>query len=165
MSTTVYHALEQIANTPGTNDKLALLKTHVDSEAFQRVLIYMLNPFITFGIRPARASQFGAEEFSQETWSMLDQLAARGLTGHRAEEAVTRALTSLNPESSELLWRILSRTRAPASAKPASTKSVPGLFLSSATCAAASLTTPIFRSGTGLLVSTRRSKPTACSST
>ncbi|MCT7340278.1 hypothetical protein P4126_31255 [Pseudomonas aeruginosa] len=109
MSTTVYHALEQIANTPGTNDKLALLKTHVDSEAFQRVLIYMLNPFITFGIRPARASQFGAEEFSQETWSMLDQLAARGLTGHRAEEAVTRALTSLNPESSELLWRILSK--------------------------------------------------------
>ncbi|EQL43579.1 hypothetical protein M770_31675 (plasmid) [Pseudomonas aeruginosa VRFPA03] len=109
LSTTVYHALEQIANTPGTNDKLALLKTHVDSEAFQRVLIYMLNPFITYGIRPARASQFGAEEFNQETWSMLDQLAARGLTGHRAEEAVTRALTSLNPESSELLWRILSK--------------------------------------------------------
>jgi DNA ligase-1 len=109
LSTAIYHALEQIANTSGTNDKLALLKTNVESEAFQRTMIYMLNPFITYGIRPARADQFGLNEFGDGTWELLNQLASRELTGDRAKAAVSGALTSLNPESSELLWRIISK--------------------------------------------------------
>lgn len=109
LSTAIFHALEQIANTPGTNDKLALLKTNVESEAFQRTMIYMLNPFITYGIRPSRASEFGLSEFGDGTWELLNQLASRQLTGDRAKAAVSGALTSLNPESSELLWRIISK--------------------------------------------------------
>ncbi|WP_328824256.1 ATP-dependent DNA ligase [Pseudomonas arcuscaelestis] len=109
LSTNIYQALEQIANTSGKNDKLDLLKAHVGNATFQRTLIYMLNPFITYGIRPARATQFGSDEFSDDTWTLLDKLAGRELTGHRADAAVTHALTSLNSESSELLWRIISK--------------------------------------------------------
>lgn len=128
LSTQIYKALEEIANTAGKNDKLALLQGHVGNEVFQRTLIYMLNPFITFGIRPARASAFGAEQFSVDTWSLLDKLAARELTGHRASAAVTEALRSLDAESSELLWRILSKDPRAGFSETSVNKVHPGLI-------------------------------------
>lgn len=128
LSTQIYQALEEIANTSGKNDKLALLQGHVGNEVFQRTLIYMLNPFITFGIRPARASVFGSEQFSVGTWSLLDKLAARELTGLRASAAVTDALNTLNAESSELLWRILSKDPRAGFSESSVNKVHPGLI-------------------------------------
>ncbi|WP_409286839.1 ATP-dependent DNA ligase [Pseudomonas guariconensis] len=128
LSTAIYEALEQIANTSGKNDKLALLKGQVSNDVFQRTLNYMLNPFITYGIRPARATQFGDADFTADTWALLDQLAARELTGNRADVAVTQALSGLNPASSELLWRIISKDPRAGFSESSVNKVHPGLI-------------------------------------
>lgn len=165
LSTNIYQALEQIANTSGKNDKLELLKAHVGNDTFQRTLIYMLNPFITYGIRPERASQFGSAEFTDSTWDLLDQLAARELTGNRAKDAVQQALASLNADSSELLWRIISKDPRAGFSESSVNKVHPGLIPESSYMRCSLPHHTKLDEWNWAAASSRKSKQTGCSST
>lgn len=105
----ILRAIDAVAELQGKNDKSALLTTFMVDLTFQRVMKLMLNPLISFYKRPARLTAFGTEQFTDETWLMLDRLAMRTLSGDAASRAIAQALSTLTPESSELLWRILHR--------------------------------------------------------
>lgn len=107
-SNLIYQIIEQIAAAPGKNDKLELLDKYMTDDLL-KVLKAALDPFITYGIRPSRATSFGDLEFHNGTWAMLYDLESRRLSGSMAQEVVTKHLESLTPESSELLWRILNK--------------------------------------------------------
>lgn len=109
----ILRALDTVAAVSGKNEKSVLLTAYMVDPTFERVMKLMLNPLISFYKRPARSKVFGTEHFSDDTWTLLDRLATRQLSGNAAGHAVDRALSTLTPESSELLWRILHRdTRA-----------------------------------------------------
>lgn len=109
-----FQAIEEIASTPGKNDKTALLKAFVEDggEFFAKVLKYAYDPFLTYGTRLADCdwrNNAGAVHslFDEGTWGLLDDLAARRLTGHNARDAIAGEFKRLDAESAELLSRII----------------------------------------------------------
>lgn len=105
----ILRAIDSVAALPGKNDKSALLTVHMVDPTFQRVMKLMLNPLISFYKRPARSLVFGSEQFSDQTWLLLDRLSTRMLSGDAASREIADTLSRLTPDSSELLWRILHR--------------------------------------------------------
>lgn len=106
--------IDRIAALSGKNDKLKLLDSAIGHEFFARVCEYAYDPFKTYGLRqiPERsASQFGGSDcdndFDEEVFAMLDNMAARRLTGNAAKQAVQETLNMLNEQSADLLTRIL----------------------------------------------------------
>lgn len=109
-STEIMQAIDVIAGASGKNDKLGLLTTYMNDPDFERVVLATYNPFITYGIRPKRRQLESLNRnFTGETWVLLNDLAARRLTGDAATKAVSRELNSLCTESAELLWRIINK--------------------------------------------------------
>lgn len=105
----ILRALDAVADLKGKNEKAALLTTLMVDQTFQRVMKLMLNPLISFYKRPVRSQVFGDQQFTDETWLILDRLSTRTLSGDAASRELSRTLSTLTPESSELLWRILHR--------------------------------------------------------
>lgn len=111
-STEILCALNEISADPGKTNKVAMVARYGVNEEFKRVLIAALNPFKTYGIAaiPERSSDAeGVAEFSDGTWYLIERLEKRTLTGNAARNAVAGAIDSLNPDSSQLLKRILTK--------------------------------------------------------
>lgn len=110
-SADIYDLVEQIAATPGKNDKIALVTANIGDETFRQVLVYTYNPFKTYGTRLNDCSwtdYAGAEgQFDEATWQLLIDLAARRLTGHNARDAIAGEFKRLNRKSAELLSRVI----------------------------------------------------------
>jgi len=51
----------------------------------------------------------GEKVFSQDTWTLLDMLASRALTGHAADNAIDMCIFRLSPRSARLFCRILNK--------------------------------------------------------
>lgn len=110
-SSQVLALLDDIAATPGKNDKQAMVTGGMQAELFKKVCEYAYNPFKTYGIRkrPDLIGENCGNEFDDGTFELLDALISRKLTGTAAIEAVRGELTALNKASSELLWRIIAK--------------------------------------------------------
>lgn len=113
-STEILEAIDKIAATSSKNDKEALVKRFVGEPEFCKVLEYAYNPFKTYGLRQIperRITEFGSSDFDSEfdsdTWTLLDELASRQLTGNAARDAVSEELQRLNEASADLLVRII----------------------------------------------------------
>jgi DNA ligase-1 len=107
----VYAAIEQIANTPGKNDKQALVSKLLEDELGLRVLTAAYDPFVTYGmakVPPYAGTDIGRNMLDAE-WRMLDAMAKRELTGNAAIENVEHRMRVLTPESAELLRRIITK--------------------------------------------------------
>jgi DNA ligase-1 len=110
---TVAALLSQIANSSSLNAKKELLKTG-DSGLLRQVLLYALDPFRTFGIAattmpaidPAKC-RGSMDLSSHHPWVVLDDLAARNLTGSTAISAVKNLFALLDLESAELIQKII----------------------------------------------------------
>lgn len=109
-SNTIFYQLEAVADCPGKKDKVSLLRSHLQDVDFLRVAVYAYDPFRTFGLatRPQMVS-VGLGEFTTDTWSLLDGMSNRTITGSAAVKALTSELQRLSPESGELLWRIVNK--------------------------------------------------------
>lgn len=108
----VYNLLEKIAATGVKDEKEALMEQIVQTAFGCRVLELATSPFITFGVKPAKAKKFGTAHFdadSEGLFELLNMLARRDLTGNAAKDTVAKVLEEHAPESSELLWRILNK--------------------------------------------------------
>lgn len=108
----VMQAIEEIGRYSSKQHKESSLILNMGNESFVRAIKLGLDPFITFGIRPARVAGVGTKQFDDDdgaVWKMLDDLAARRLTGNEARDTVAATMKSLTPESSELLWRIIQK--------------------------------------------------------
>ena len=110
-SVSIFRLIEQIAGTPGKNDKIAILSEAISSpigEELKKVLDYTYNPFKTYGVKKLpTAGHTGEQGFTSETYSLLDNLALRHLSGNGAHEAIQFELEAMDAESAELLRRII----------------------------------------------------------
>lgn len=105
----VFQHIDKIAQTPGKNDKLALMKEGMKHELFERVVVMAYNPFVTFGL--AKLSPYVGAGTStldgQDAWTILADLASRKLSGDNARLTVDGWLRTLDAESSDLFRRII----------------------------------------------------------
>lgn len=107
-SSDIFDVIEQIAQTPGKNDKTALVATYIKEEAFLRTLVYAYDPFKTYGVRQfLDVDAVGSERFDDSTWRMLDDLVARRLTGNAALDTIKSHMLRLDLASQELLRRVI----------------------------------------------------------
>jgi len=109
-STTVMMAIEQIAATPKTNDKLQILQEQLalQGRLLEDVLHRTYSPFLTYGIRKLpKARHDGDAVFDAFTFDLLDGLATRNLTGKAAIQALASEFERLEPMSRDLLGRVI----------------------------------------------------------
>lgn len=113
-SSDIFNIIQSIASTTKGNEKMAILKSHSDSELFKKIVYYTLNPHFVYGVIPdtswnLKSDQYDNrdDEFSEETFKLLDDLINRNLTGHAARDAIIKHIHELNHESVELLIRII----------------------------------------------------------
>lgn len=110
-STRVLQLINEIAATPGKNDKAAMVAGGMTTPLFKQVCEYAYNPFKTYGIRQIPERLFGdggVKNFDDATWQVLDDLISRKLTGNAAREAVQCEIDALYPDgSSDLFVRII----------------------------------------------------------
>lgn len=111
-SNQIMQTVLQIAGLPGKNDKQHLLALAMEDSQFSKVMLHTYNPFITYGVRPARRlpeQQKYYQVWDDTTWSLLDKLADRSLTGDNAKNEINAQYASLDELSAELLWRVLNK--------------------------------------------------------
>jgi DNA ligase-1 len=106
----IFQVIDLIARTSSKNDKQALVSAYLVDADFERVLVASLDPLVSYGIskRPV-AGAIGDELFDDGTWRLIADLAERRVTGNNAIMAVTGEMIRLEPESSELFWRIIKK--------------------------------------------------------
>lgn len=105
----IFLAIEEIAATPGKNDKIALLASNVTNDDFKRVLVAALDPLVSYGVKqlPIRSGAPAGDTFDLNTWMILTQLSARVLSGGAALATIEREFNRLSEDSAILLKRIL----------------------------------------------------------
>ena len=126
----IYSNLEIIADISSKNEKEALIKSHEQDEDFKQTLRYAYDPFMRFGIaKVPERSTFGAGTFDEggDTWSILDLLASRALTGNAAREAVENEVNRLGEDSSQLFKRILTKDLRAGFSESTINKAISGL--------------------------------------
>lgn len=113
-SSEIYKLIQDIAATPKTNDKLALLNKNSGCDILKKVVYYALNPQFVYGIIPnsswsvkGDSIENRQDNFSETTFQLLDDLINRNLTGHAARDAILNHIFTLNDESIDLLIRII----------------------------------------------------------
>lgn len=107
----IFDTIEEIAGTSSKTGKEQLIRKHgTGSHHFVRVLEAALNPFKTYGIAKQPGSfNGGSKEFDDYTWTLIENLRTRTLTGNAARDALSNEMSALTIKSSTLLWRIISK--------------------------------------------------------
>lgn len=106
-----YRLLQTLAETSSTKTKKALLAEHATDTTFCNVLRYALDPYLTYGIAqiPSTTAHAPGKQFDASTWKLLDDLAARNITGNAARAALNTMLESLSRESASVLRYIVTK--------------------------------------------------------
>lgn len=104
--------LNQIANTPGKLDKIALLEANKANEDLKQTVLYTLDPRRNFNIRkiPAYLSPAQPTKTLKDVFPMLDKFADRDLTGNAAINELQQMLSGLSAEDAKVLERILDKS-------------------------------------------------------
>lgn len=105
----VFDMIETIAGDSSKKAKVELVAKYSSHDLFKRVLIYALNPFKRYHIRPTAPATAGKSMFDDNTWKLLDDLVARNISGNAASDAVDAEFARLSAKSAELLWRIINK--------------------------------------------------------
>lgn len=136
----VLDALNEIAAVSSRNEKQALVTKYAkESSLFVHVLKTAYDPFINFGILPAKdAKGTGALCFGESgtyngrpasfVFDLLDALQMRVLTGNAARNALNDILSKLNEKSGDLLIRILRKDLRAGFSESTCNKAVKGLI-------------------------------------
>lgn len=121
--------LQEIANTSGRNDKLALLAAHPELKG---ILKAAYDPFMMYYIKPTInwVQNVGISEFDNDTNKLLNHLMSRRLSGNAAKQAVIAELSRLEPLSQTLLLNILNKDLCIGLAAKSINKVFPGLISS-----------------------------------
>lgn len=109
---TIFSIFKNLEATSSRNEKISILQSNADDVLLKRVLVYALDPFKNFYIRkipaytPANANQ---ADTLDAVISSLDVLVSREVTGNAAIAHLTKLLSSLTDEDSNILERIVSK--------------------------------------------------------
>ena len=106
-----FSLLNQINKTSSRLEKEQLLIKNKNDDFLKIVLNLGLNPFINFGVNKTISipNKNGTNNFSNETFSIFDNLKERTLTGNKARNSINTHLETLNKESQELFLYILNK--------------------------------------------------------
>ena len=127
-SYTIYQMLRIIEDEPSKNAKIAFLEEFLEDSEFLRVIKAAYDPFITYGTVQIKLPLCGNGDFKESTYTVLDRLASRELTGHNAQDAITKELSSLNGESQLLFKHILNKDLRGGFNTKSINKAMPGLI-------------------------------------
>jgi DNA ligase 1 len=107
----VLQALNEIADTPSKNDKIALVTKYIVEDEFKSACKLAYDPFCIYGIIPTKEDELlepGELRFDEnDTYLFLQDLMDRKLTGNAARFALEKQLKTLDKDSAELLVRII----------------------------------------------------------
>lgn len=111
LSGTILKTIYQLRNTGGTNDKERILHDMRLSPTFQQVLFRTYSPFIRYHIRkiPVGYRGVGTGDIDQDTWTLLNKLSLRKLTGNVARETLFEHLESRCPSAEQLIRLIIAK--------------------------------------------------------
>jgi DNA ligase-1 len=132
-----YEMITAAANVPGKKDKIQQLNRflnneHKYEEELCNLLKYALSPYITFGVKkipdpkPSLAWESGNEY--NDVIELLDDLAARRLTGQSANDTIASLLCVLDQHASAALVACLTKDLRAGFSHSTVNKSKPGLI-------------------------------------
>jgi DNA ligase-1 len=109
----IYKILNEIANTAGTNAKVALLKQHKDNELLKRVFSMALDKVkFSYGIRkiPNLSPSLKPQATLTEALDFMEfQLATRKLTGNTAIQELGLIMMRLSQDDFNVIRRVIER--------------------------------------------------------
>lgn len=101
--------IAQVSQARG-KQKEKVLAEHFSDPLLQRVLRAAYDPFVTYGIKKVpEVIATGTAVFTESTFALLDDLAARRLTGNAAKTSIETHLASLEASSQDLLTKIIKK--------------------------------------------------------
>lgn len=111
MMATLYEIIKKLQETPGSNDKINVLKANTENDVLKwylrQALCHSINYYLASKTFP-KSNVVGDTEFSYSTVCLLaNSLSNRGITGNEAKRRVASMLDSLNEEGQELLQMML----------------------------------------------------------
>jgi hypothetical protein len=112
--------VDEMKSTPSSNDKKKILEKWEDNLFIRKILLYVNNPYWTYGVTSKAIQKFGMEATGKSTGSiftLLDQLRNRKLTGHAAFKEVNTYVAN-DSKHTQLIFNIVDKdieTRANAS--------------------------------------------------
>ena len=108
---TLYEIIKKLQETPGSNDKINVLKENTENDVLKWYLRQALCPSISYYFTSKTFPEsrvVGDEEFTYSTVCLLAQsLSGRKITGNEAKRRVADLLDSFNEEGQELLRMML----------------------------------------------------------
>ena len=108
---TLYEIIKKLQETPGSNDKINVLKANTENDMLKWYLRQALCPSISYYFTSKTFPESGVvgdEEFSYSAICLLaNSLSGRKITGNEAKLRVASLLDSLNEEGQELLRMML----------------------------------------------------------
>lgn len=102
--------IKEFENTPGSNDKKALLETYKDNATLRRVLQYAMDDTLTVGIKAIPEHSPGTITPALTLEQGLDFVAGlhdRMFTGNDARSRLSTVLSSLSIEDADVLVRVV----------------------------------------------------------
>jgi hypothetical protein len=102
----------RLAEEPGRNTKIEILKEHQDNELLKRVIFLALDPFTQFYIRKIPEYTHAADNQADSLDSVissLEVLSSRAVTGNAAIEFLVKLLSSLRADDALVLERVISK--------------------------------------------------------
>ncbi len=126
----VFGLIEAIGNTPGKNDKIAMLKKCSTSDTLKRALQATYDSTVSYGIRavpPRTTADDKGAIFDEATWGILSDMRARALTGHNLLSTIGAEMNRLSSESAELFKRIMLKDMRAGFSEETCNKVWPGL--------------------------------------
>jgi DNA ligase-1 len=113
--------VDEMQSTPSSNNKKDILEKWKNDDVITRILLYVNNPYWTFGVTSKQVLKFGKKSIGgkvhADIFYLLDDLRDRKLTGHKALLAINTMISD-NEEHEKLILNIIDRdieTRANAS--------------------------------------------------
>jgi DNA ligase-1 len=108
--------LEEVANEPSKNAKIAILTQHKDNDVLQEVVRLTYDPTVNFFIKkiPAytprgTADNEGHSQLDFALFNLVREVASRNYTGNKAIEYVTQLLERLTVEDAKVLAKVIDR--------------------------------------------------------
>lgn len=113
----IQNIISQIANTPGSNDKIAILASHKNNEVLKKVCWYTYNPTLNFYTKQMiDESEYSKENTNGDTiesaFPVLDKLIAREITGGAANAAIKEVASNMTLFDRMVLNKIIDRDLA-----------------------------------------------------
>lgn len=108
----MYHILEQLRQTAGRNDKIAILQSHQDDVLLRRVIKMALDPYLQFFIRKIpiySITDVAKPDTLQSALDALSKLSDRELTGNDGIEHLKNILSSLSTHDAQVVECIIAK--------------------------------------------------------